>query len=45
MGILVMLTSFNQIIICNIYGDLIQRVYIQDKDIADIVLWDDEASS
>jgi hypothetical protein len=45
MGIIVLLTSFSQIIVCNIYGDLIQRVYVQEKEVVDMVLWDDETSS
>lgn len=45
MGILVILTNLNQIILINIYGDLIQTVRVSDTEIIDIVFWDDHSSS
>ncbi len=45
MGILVLLTNFQQLFVYNIYGDAILRVNLDFKGVTDIELWDNQASS
>lgn len=46
MGVIVILTNLNQLVIYNIYGDLIQRVRLAYNHIlSDLIFWDHTSSA
>jgi hypothetical protein len=45
MGIILFFTNYQQLLVYNIYGDIIMRVQLDLKGVTDIEFWDNKSSS